>query len=116
MTNILASQKSRDRFLEIVESGDPLKDFYDEDDLASAVVELMRPKGALKTLSMEFKRDPDYAWAWHCNIACAFMDAGGLQYPANMAAAQFMKSAFGVDTMKQVIELNAKTPHLGEAF
>lgn len=41
MTNILENAESIQRFLNDCESGDPLKDFYDEDDLASALVTLI---------------------------------------------------------------------------
>lgn len=51
--DILKDEESMRRFLEVIESGDPIKDFYDEDDLASAlatVVEdrLSRPGGKIR--------------------------------------------------------------------
>ncbi len=56
------------------------------------------PAEALQTLSAAFKADPDYAWGWHCNVSMAAYDQGLSQESADKAAANFMKSAFGVDT------------------
>lgn len=55
---------------------------------------------AIDTLSMEMKNDPEYAWSWHCNIACSSLDEGLDIAASNRAAARFMKTAFGVDTSK----------------
>ena len=46
---------------------------------------------AMKTVIKAMQSDPDYAWAWHCNIAMAFVDAGGDSYTGNQGAARFMK-------------------------
>ena len=70
------------------------------------------PKGGYKTegavtveISMEYlsvamKKDTEYAWSWHCNIAMAAHDKGLDHKPANEAAANFMKTCFGVDTSR----------------
>jgi hypothetical protein len=51
----------------------------------------------LELLQAKMESDSDLAWAWHSNIAVAFMDEGGSHKQANEAAARFMLSAFGVD-------------------
>jgi hypothetical protein len=52
---------------------------------------------AVKTVIRAMQKDPDYAWSWHCNIAMAFVDAGGDRYTANQGAARFMKMLAAVD-------------------
>lgn len=44
--------------------------------------------GAVQTLIEALKADPEYAWAWHCNVAMAAVDEGLSHYAANKAAAQ----------------------------
>lgn len=83
----------------VLESGDPIKDFYDEDDLASAVVYLL--SSPLSQLKAALKNCDDFAWTWHCNLACIGLDSGGAHEVANRRAAQFMKNAFGVDVTTQ---------------
>ena len=56
------------------------------------------PAGAVERLSRAFKADPDYAWGWHCNLACAAIDEGADQAAANRIAARFMRAAFSVET------------------
>lgn len=51
-----------------------------------------------EALKKALQEDFDYAWVWHCNIACAMMDAGGTHKMANKAAAIFMKNCFDIDT------------------
>jgi len=46
---------------------------------------------AMKIVIEAMRADPDYAWSWHCNIAMAFVDAGGDHYTGNQGAARFMK-------------------------
>ena len=58
------------------------------------------PKIAIDTLKEAFKKDPDYAWSWHCNIAVCSMDEDMEHDAANRAAAKFMKLAFSIDTEK----------------
>lgn len=53
---------------------------------------------AVDHLRDEFRKSPDFAWAWHCNIAMAFVDEGGDRDTANRAASRFMQQAFGVKT------------------
>jgi hypothetical protein len=55
---------------------------------------------AYDRLSQAMKDDPEYAWAWHCNVAMASVDEGLNHLAANRAAARFMHLAFGVDTTK----------------
>ena len=60
----------------------------------------MNVKEARELLEAEFKKDPGFAWSWHCNVACCVMDEGVNHVTANRAAARFMKLAFGVDTSR----------------
>jgi hypothetical protein len=52
---------------------------------------------AIKTVVKAMQADPDYAWGWHCNIAMAFVDAGGDHYTGNQGAARFMKMLADVE-------------------
>lgn len=50
---------------------------------------------ALKDL---IKTDPEYAWAWHCNLAVPIVDALGVSHTkANEAAALIMAQMFDHD-------------------
>jgi len=57
-------------------------------------------KQAMKVISEAMQTNEELAWGWQCNIAMSFVDVGGGHLEANIAAANFMKSAFGVDTTK----------------
>jgi hypothetical protein len=46
---------------------------------------------AVQTVIQAMQYDPEYAWGWHCNIAMAFVDAGGDRYTANQGAARFLE-------------------------
>lgn len=46
---------------------------------------------AVQTVIQAMQDDPEYAWGWHCNIAMAFVDAGGDRYTANQGAARFLE-------------------------
>ncbi len=46
---------------------------------------------AVQTVIQAMQDDPGYAWCWHCNIAMAFVDAGGDRYTANQGAARFLE-------------------------
>jgi hypothetical protein len=46
---------------------------------------------AVQTVIQAMQDDPGYAWGWHCNIAMAFVDAGGDRYTANQGAARFLE-------------------------
>lgn len=42
--------------------------------------------------------DPEYAWAWHCNMAVPIMDTAGVPHKdANRAAAHIMAQMFDFD-------------------
>jgi len=45
----------------------------------------------VQTVIQAMQYDPEYAWGWHCNIAMAFVDAGGDRYTANQGAARFLE-------------------------
>ncbi len=50
-----------------------------------------------KSMRDAFFSDPEYAWGWHCNIACLLLDEGVDQLAANRRAQGFMKRAFDVE-------------------
>ena len=44
------------------------------------------------------RADPDYAWAWHCNLAMPILDVTGVSHEkANEAAAYIMATLFECD-------------------
>lgn len=51
---------------------------------------------AMNALRYHMKADPDYAWAWHCNLAMMAFDAGATHADANERASDFMHGTFGV--------------------
>jgi hypothetical protein len=53
---------------------------------------------AMRVLREAMRADPEYAWAWHCNVAMSGVDGGAEHEKANRQAAQFMSNAFDVDT------------------
>jgi len=58
---------------------------------------------AMKIVTAALLSDPEYAWAWHCNIAMAAHDEGVGHYAANKAAARFLSIlAPGLDTSKHL--------------
>lgn len=65
----------------------------------------MLTKVALWWLSRAMRKDIDYAWSWHCNIAMVAQDAGAPWEEANKRTSDFMKRAFGVDTTLMVDSL-----------
>jgi hypothetical protein len=80
----------------------PLEDIY----LPAPVQEPV--PAAIKTVVEAMQADPDYAWGWHCNIAMAFVDAGGDHYTGNQGAARFMKMLADVEPAH---ELPSPPPH-----
>lgn len=83
---------------------------------------------AMRTVIEAMQVDPEYAWSWHCNIAMAFVDAGGDHYTGNQGAARFMKMLANVEPAHELpssqaqrtwVDPNDKTqkqylPHIGE--
>jgi len=72
----------------------------------AALKEAITPAQALDTLSEAFRKNPDYAHSWHCNIAMACIDAMPAGWVSsheigNDAASRFMKNAFNVETDTQ---------------
>lgn len=51
----------------------------------------------IEALGEAMRKDSDYAWGWHCNIAVCSMDEGLSNEASNRAAARCMKSLFDVD-------------------
>ena len=73
---------------------------------------------AVQVLREAFKKDPDFAHTWHCNIAMAFYDSLIIDNSservkllinaiANDGAARFMKMAFDVDVDTYTPEVSA---------
>ena len=58
-------------------------------------------KLALWIISRAMKKDPEFAWSWHCNIAMVAQDAGAPHKESNIRAADFMMGIFGVDTHRE---------------
>jgi predicted TIM-barrel fold metal-dependent hydrolase len=53
---------------------------------------------AFRGLQAALRADPDYAWAWHCNVAMPVMDATGVSHEvANATAARLMRHLFDID-------------------
>jgi len=65
----------------------------------------MLVKFAFWILKRAMRKDPDYAWSWHCNLAMMAYDAGAPHDDANVRAADFMKYCFGVSTRNQYDEM-----------
>lgn len=57
---------------------------------------------ALWIIGRAMRRDPEFAWSWHCNIAMTGVDAGADHRQANVQAGYFMWRAFRVDTLRRV--------------
>lgn len=60
---------------------------------------------AFATLMTHMHDDPEYAWAWQCNLAMAFMDTTPSTMEdrhqiANEGAARFMQVCFKIDITK----------------
>lgn len=53
---------------------------------------------ALDVLKNAFKKDPYFAWTWHCAIWSGAHDEGLASDAAHRAAARVMKMAFDIDT------------------
>jgi hypothetical protein len=61
------------------------------------------PKGigleaAIAVVKLAMRKDPDYAWSWHCAVAVCMQDEGVSHAVSNRGAVRFMRMAFGVDT------------------
>jgi BMFP domain-containing protein YqiC len=72
---------------------DPLQRFTDvQQEIEAALApEQEQIAQAVQTVIQAMQDDPEYAWGWHCNIAMAFVDAGGDRYTANQGAARFLE-------------------------
>lgn len=55
---------------------------------------------AFDVLKTAMAEDPEYAWGWHCSIACSAMDEGLDKSQANHIAGRVMYMAFKVDTAR----------------
>lgn len=65
---------------------------------APATTEESRLRGLFAALKAAIHDDPEYAWAWHCNLAVPIMDAANVAHlPANQAAALIMAQMFDYD-------------------
>jgi len=70
--------------------------------VASLASETTDGSAAYYAFKQALQADPEWAWTYHCNLACAAMDEGMRGPAANRAAARFMKAAFGIDTLAGV--------------
>lgn len=64
------------------------------------IEELTDTAQAYNILQLALADDPEFAWAYHCNIAVSFQDEGGSHEASNKAAARAMSNMFSVDTSK----------------
>ena len=55
-------------------------------------------KRAIETLGDVMKKDPAYAWAWHCCIAMVSQDSGADWEQSQIRTSDFMHHLFGVKT------------------
>lgn len=55
---------------------------------------------AVQCLADAMRRDPEFAWSWHCALSCAAMDEGLGHEAADRAASRFMRMAFEADYEK----------------
>jgi hypothetical protein len=56
------------------------------------------PVSARHLLAKALQSDPDYAWAWHCNLAMPIMDNARVSPEvANRTAAVLMRHFFDID-------------------
>ena len=54
-----------------------------------------------QALAQAINEDPEYAWAWHCNITMPLKDELHCTHlEANNAAARIMQTLFSVDMTK----------------
>ena len=58
----------------------------------------MNTHEAFEKLKKTMQDEPDFAWAWHCNIAVSIQDEGVDHATANRAANRFMRLCFEVDS------------------
>ena len=56
------------------------------------------PGPALEALKKALQSDYEFAWSWHCNLACCAMDEGIDHDSANIIAQRIMQFVFQVDT------------------
>jgi hypothetical protein len=64
----------------------------------------------MQTVIGAMQTDPGYAWSWHCNVAMAFVDAGGDHYTANQGAARFMRLLANVEPAHELPTPPAEQP------
>jgi len=70
----------------------------------------MELDASVATFINAMRKDPDYAWAWHCNIAMSAFDAGCPHGVANEGAARFLQLLAGVDTRQHPGFAPTQTP------
>ncbi len=100
----------------------PLQAYFDDwtprtrhevEDYARAAIEADRrlravpvPE-AMAVVLKAMKDDPEYAWGWHCNIAMAYVDAGGDHAIGNHGAARFLRLLASVEPAHELPPLRA---------
>lgn len=75
---------------------DLVRDMLDEKWNERPVHETPAPH-AMHALTGALSADPDYAWAWHCNLAMPIMDCLKVSHEANEAGAALMQHLFRID-------------------
>lgn len=69
-------------------------------DAAPASDQMTTTVKAMDHVKAAMQADYDYAWAWHCQVACAALDEGVPHEKAQLIASRAMAMMWGVDTTK----------------
>ncbi len=70
---------------------------------------------AMAVVTKAMRDDPEYAWSWHCNIAMAYVDAGGDHAVGNHGAARFLRMLASIEPAHELPALSRPTPDAGVA-
>jgi hypothetical protein len=95
--NAAPAAEACDEFLKLrgCDDGEPLVRTWQEHLGDGGSVSIQAALGAIKAA---MQKDYDYAWSWHCVMACAAQDEGLNHEAGNRAAARLMRMAFDIDT------------------
>lgn len=56
---------------------------------------------AMKRVIEAVRKDPDYAWSWHCNLSMSCQDGGASRAEGEAMARRFMQLLFGRCTSEE---------------
>lgn len=66
---------------------------------------------AISTVCAALRDDPEYAWAWHCNITMSAVDAGAAHSAASEGSARFLQTLASTDVRKDPRFAESITAH-----